>query len=434
MDKIRSISALEMLDSRGRPTLGVVVTLYNRATAMASVPAGASIGELEACELRDRDPKRYLGQGVRRAVANVNEVIAPRLRRESASDQRRLDGLLREMDGTNDKSNLGANAMLGVSLAVARVAARVQEKPLYRHLRELAGMKSEKAWVLPIPLMNILNGGRHARNNVDFQEFMVFPAGAPTFAEGLRYGVETFLTLERLLDEAGRTTSVGDEGGFAPDLNQNEEAIRLVLDAITAAGYHPGREICIALDVAASEFFENDEYEFKKSDGTRLRADGMAQLYGDLINDYPIVSIEDGLSEQDWDGWKGLTQALGKQVQLVGDDLFATHAEVLARGIREGVGNAILVKPNQIGTLTETLEVIALAKKTGYGVIVSHRAGDTEDTFIADLAVATNAGQIKAGSPCRSERTAKYNRLLVIEKELGTQSCYGQAVFRSHRP
>ena len=431
MDKIRSISALEVLDSRGHPTVGVMVTLFNHMTAMATVPGGASIGELEAHELRDGDPKRYLGLGVERAVASVNEDIAPRLKRESVGDQRRIDKLLCEMDGTEDKSELGANAILGVSLAVARVAAQVRELPLYRHLRELSGVRSEEPWVLPIPMMNILNGGRHARNNVDFQEFMIYPAGAPTFADGLRFGVETFLTLQRLLDEAGRTTSVGDEGGFAPDLKQNEEAIKLILDAITAAGYQPGKDISIALDVAAGEFFEGDDYALRKSDGTRLRADGMTQLYGDLINDYPIVSIEDGLAQHDWEGWKTLTRVLGKQVQLVGDDLFATHPEVLARGIQEGVGNAILVKPNQIGTVSETLNTIDLAQKAGYGVIVSHRAGDTEDSFIADLAVASNAGQIKAGSACRSERTAKYNRLLVIEKELAAQSCYGRAVFKS---
>jgi enolase len=431
MDKIRSVSALEVLDSRGHPTLAVTITLYNRMAATAFVPSGASIGALESRELRDQDSKRYSGKGVLRAVANVNEIIAPRLQREPATEQRRVDALLREIDGSDDKGKLGANAILGVSLAVARVAALVREKPLYSHLRELAGIRAPEPWVLPIPLMNILNGGQHARNNADFQEFMIFPGGAPTFAEGLRYGVETFHALQRILHEKGRVTSTGDEGGFAPDLEQNEEAIQLILDAIAQAGYRPGKDVSIALDVAASEFFEDGEYVFSKSDGTRMRANVLAELYADLITDYPIVSIEDGLAEDDWDGWKLLTKVLGKRVQLVGDDLFATHPQVLARGIHDGVANAILIKPNQIGTVTETLDTIALANQAGYGVVVSHRAGDTEDTFIADLAVAINAGQIKAGSACRSERTAKYNRLLMIERELGAQACYGRAVFKT---
>jgi enolase len=434
MDKIRSISAMELLDSRGHPAVGVTVTLYNHQTATALVPAGASIAELEACELRDHDPKRFLGWGVLRAVANVNDIIAPRLKREPASDQRRLDGLLRELDGTPDKSRLGANALLGVSLAVARAAALAQERPLYRHLRGLAGLSAAELFVLPIPMMNIVNGGRHARNNVDFQEFMIFPAGAPTFAEALRYGTETFLTLERLLHEQGRVTSVGDEGGFAPDLEKNEQALKLILDAITAAGHEPGKDIALALDVAASEFFEAGDYVFDKSDGSRLQANGMAQFYGDLLTDYPIVSIEDGMAENDWDGWKVLTQAVGKRVQLVGDDVFATHPDVLERGIREGVANAVLIKPNQIGTLSEALDAITLAQQAGYGVVISHRSGDTEDTFIADLAVATNAGQIKTGSACRAERTAKYNRLLMIEKELGAEACYGRAIFKTRKP
>jgi enolase len=430
MDKIRSISALEVLDSRGQPTLAVTATLDNRLAGTAFVPAGASIGAREARELRDEDSKRYLGKGVLRAVANVNEIIAPRLKREAAGEQRRVDDLLREIDGTEDKSKLGSNAMLGVSLAVARAAALAQDMPLYRYLRGITGNMAQEGWVLPIPLMNMINGGRHARNNLDFQEFMIFPAGASSFADGLRCGVETYHTLGRMLEQRACVTATGDVGGFAPDLEQNEEAIQLILDAISSAGYQPGKEISIAVDAAASEFFADGEYALSKSDGTCLSSEAMTEFYGDLITDYPIVSIEDGLAEEDWEGWKVLTRALGKRVQLVGDDLFATHDDLLTRGVRDGGGNAILIKPNQIGTLSETLDVIKLASSAGYGVIISSRSGDTEDTFITDLAVATNAGQIKVGSACRAERTAKYNRLLMIGQELGPQACYGRAVFR----
>jgi len=398
MNKIRSITALEILDSRGNPTVAVTVTLSSGVTASAAVPSGASTGEREACELRDNDPKRYLGKGVSKAVANVNEVLAPQLSGRDVTEQKKLDDLMRGMDGTSTKSKLGANAILGVSLALARVAATATGLPLYRYLRELAGMPATDRFVLPAPMMNILNGGQHATNNIDFQEFMVFPVGAPTFAEALRYGVETFYTLKKILQKNQLVTSVGDEGGFAPNLKSNEEAIAMILQAIEQAGFKRGEQIALALDPAASELFQNGEYVFAKSDGTRMTAAVITELYGDLVNDYPIVSIEDGLAENDWDGWKFLTKELGKKIQLVGDDIFVTNTEIFARGLKEGVANAILIKPNQIGTVSETLDAIAMAKKAGYGIVISHRSGETEDTFIADLAVATNAGQIKTGS------------------------------------
>jgi enolase len=430
MTKIHKINALEILDSRGNPTVMVSVALNNGITASACVPSGASTGIREAVELRDGDAKRYGGKGVLKAVANVNQLIAPKLKGKSPHAQKEIDALMCELDSTENKSKLGANAILGVSMAVARAAALAAGHPLYRHLRSLAELPSEAGWVLPAPMVNILNGGRHAANNVDFQEFMVFPIGAPTFKEALRYAAETFQTLKEMLQTPTRTTAVGDEGGFAPDLEGNEEALAMLVRAIARAGFDPGRQIALALDAAASEFFEGGEYVLSKSDGTRILPAAMAAFYGDLINDYPIFSIEDALAENDWEAWKPLTRRLGDRVQLVGDDLFTTNASVLARGIQEGIANAILIKPNQIGTLSETFEAMAMARKAGYATIISHRAGETEDTFIADLSVATNSGQIKTGSVCRSERTAKYNRLLAIEHELGDQAQYGGALFR----
>jgi enolase len=418
MSTVIEVHAREILDSRGNPTVEADVVLASGARGRAAVPSGASTGEHEAVELRDGDTNRYLGKGVVEAARNVNEVIGPRLEGMDAADQIAIDAEMMELDGTPNKSKLGANAILAVSLAVARAAAEETGLPLYRYLG------GPMARVLPVPMMNILNGGAHASNNVDAQEFMVVPIGADSFGEALRMGVEVFHALKKVLSKKGLSTAVGDEGGFAPMLPSNEAALDSVMQAIEAAGYQPGQDLAIALDVAASELHQDGEYVFKKGDGTRRSAEQMVDLYQSWIDRYPIVSIEDGLAEDDWAGWSALTERLHDRVQLVGDDLFVTNVDRLGRGIEEGVANAVLVKVNQIGTLTETLQCIELAKGSGYGVIISHRSGETEDTFIADLAVATGAGQIKTGSASRTDRTAKYNQLLRIAEELGELAHY----------
>jgi enolase len=418
--QITRLVAREILDSRGNPTVEVDVWA-NGALGRAAVPSGASTGQREALELRDGDKTRYLGKGVRRAVANVNGEIADAVRGKTL-DQRSLDRLLIDLDGTPSKSRLGANALLGVSMAAARAGAAAAGIPLYQHLAQLAGTGS--ATLLPVPMMNILNGGAHADSSVDFQEFMVMPAGMPSFAEALRAGVEVFHALRGILKKAGHSTGVGDEGGFAPNLRSNREALDLVLEATRVAGLKAGDEVFLALDVASSELWQDGKYVFSKSkEPTRTPAE-MVALYEDWTRQYPIVSIEDGVAESDWDGWKALTRALGDRVQLVGDDVFVTNPEILKKGIAEGVGNALLVKLNQIGTVTETLDAMALARGAGYATVISHRSGETEDTTIADLAVGTSAGQIKTGSASRSDRVAKYNQLLRIEEELGASARY----------
>ena len=422
--KIKTIVAREVLDSRGNPTVEVDVTLSNGATGRAAVPSGASTGSHEALELRD-GKKRYGGKGVLKAVDHITRIIASALRGRDARRQEEIDRLMIDLDGTPNKRRLGANAILGVSLAVAKAAAAAAKVPLFRYLG------GSRATTLPVPMMNILNGGVHADSSVDLQEFMVVPVGARTFADGLRMGVETFHALKAVLKERGYSTAVGDEGGFAPRLQSNQEAIEVILAAIERAGYQPGRQIALALDPAASEFYEDGEYVFRKSDGSRRPSAAMVDFYRDWVERYPIVSIEDGLSEDDWDGWKALTQRLGQRTQLIGDDLFVTSPERLRRGIDAGVANSILIKLNQIGSLTETLETIECAKRAGYTTVISHRSGETEDATIADLAVAVNAGQIKTGSACRGERTAKYNQLLRIEALLGRRAVYpGRAAFR----
>ncbi len=421
--RIRKVTAREILDSRGNPTVEVDVQLRNGMIGRAAVPSGASTGEHEALELRDKQ-KRYLGKGVRKAVDHVNRVIAPKLRGRDARQQQAIDQLMIELDGTPNKRRLGANATLGASLAVARAAAAAAGEPLFRYL----GGRSART--LPVPMLNIVNGGAHADSSVDLQEFMIVPVGAPRFAEALRMGAEVFHTLKGVLAKRGYDTAVGDEGGFAPRLPSNQDAIEVILQAIERAGYKPGRQIALALDPAASEFYEDGAYVFRKSDGSRRSSAQMVNFYARWVAKYPIVSIEDGLAEDDWDGWAELTKRLGERTQLVGDDLFVTSSERLRRGIETGVGNSILIKLNQIGTLTETLETIALAKRAGYTTVISHRSGETEDSTIADLAVAVNAGQIKTGSPCRGERTAKYNQLLRIEETLGRRAIYaGRAAF-----
>jgi len=429
MTQIDHIQAREILDSRGNPTVEADVTLAGGVMGRAAVPSGASTGEHEAVELRDGDPKRFGGKGVLKAVGNVNNVIAPQLKGNDALDQQAIDRLLIELDGSPTKSNLGANALLAVSLATARAAAASQKLPLYRYLG------GANANTLPVPMMNIINGGAHADNNVDFQEFMIVPVGAGKFSEALRMGAEVFHTLKSVLKKKGYTTSVGDEGGFAPNLKSNEEAIETILEAISQAGYQAGTDILLALDPAASEFYDGSSYVFKKSDGRKLSSQQMISFWKDWADNYPIISIEDGMAENDWDGWKALTEAIGGRVQLVGDDLFVTNTKFLQKGIELGVANSILIKVNQIGTLTETLECIELAKSNGRTAVISHRSGETEDAFIADLAVATNAGQIKTGSLSRSDRIAKYNQLLRIEEELGGRGRYpGRSAFLSETP
>jgi enolase len=429
MTTIINVTGREILDSRGNPTVEVDVALESGAFGRAAVPSGASTGEHEAVEMRDGDKERYLGKGVLNAVKNVNEVIAPEILGFDASEQVELDSLMVELDGTPNKATLGANAILGVSLAVARAAANAFGMPLYRYIG------GTNAHVLPIPMMNILNGGKHADNNVDLQEFMVAPDGACCFREGLRMGAEVFHALKAVLKARGLNTSVGDEGGFAPDLGSNEEAIAVIIEAIEKAGYKPGEEVSICLDPASSEFFGQDakgrgikapgKYVLASED-KQLSPAEMADYYADLCERYPIKSIEDGHAEDDWDGWRAMTEKLGGKIQLVGDDLFVTNTERLAQGIEQGIANSILIKLNQIGTLTETLDAIEMAHKASYTAVVSHRSGETEDAIIADVAVATNAGQIKTGSACRTDRICKYNQLLRIEEELGEAATYGE--------
>jgi enolase len=425
--KIQRVHAREVLDSRGQPTVEVEVTLKNGVVGRATVPSGASTGAHEAVELRDGG-KRFLGKSVLRAVSNINEKIAPRLRGKEARDQEGLDNMMIALDGRVNKGKLGANAILGVSLAVAHAQALAQRLPLYRYLG------GAQAKTLPVPMLNLLNGGAHADNNVDIQEFMIVPYGIRSFKEALRAAAEIFQTLKRILHERSLSTAVGDEGGFAPRLASNGEAIDLLLEAITQAGYKAGTQVALALDVASSEFYDDGKYVFKKSDGHSREHDDMVHLYEDWVRQYPIISIEDGCAEDDWEGWKALTEALGSKVQLVGDDLFVTNQVRLKRGIDSGVANSILIKVNQIGSLSETLATMAVAKQAGYTTIMSHRSGETEDVTIADLAVATNAGQIKTGAPCRGERTAKYNQLLRIEEELGKGAVYaGKKAFHVRR-
>jgi len=418
----------EVLDSRGNPTVEVDVRLADGSLGRAAVPSGASTGEREAVELRDGDAKRYLGKGVKKAVDNVSREIAPALVGSDARDQAALDGRMIELDGTPNKGRLGANAILAVSLAAAKAAAASQRTPLYRYVGG-AGART-----LPVPLMNVVNGGAHADNRLDFQEYMIVPAAAHSFAEGLRIGAEVFHHLRKVLKEKKLATGVGDEGGFAPDLGSNEEALGLIGEACERAGHRPGEQIWFALDVAASEFHQGDKYVYKKSDGSSRSGDDMVKMYADWCGRYPLISIEDGVGEADWPTWKKLTDALGKKVQLVGDDLFCTNTQILARGIQSGVANSILVKVNQIGTLTETLEAVEMARKAGYTAIMSHRSGETEDSTIADLAVATGCGMIKTGSASRSDRMAKYNQLLRIEEELGKAALYpGLSAFAGRR-
>jgi enolase len=425
---IVDIKAREILDSRGNPTLEVEVVLDDDSFGRAAVPSGASTGEFEAVELRDGDKARYLGKGVKKAVQNVNEEIAPQIIGLDATSQAKIDKILIELDGTENKGKLGANAILGVSLAVAKAAAAYSGLPLYQYI---GGVNAK---VLPVPMMNILNGGSHAANNVDLQEFMVMPTGAPNFAEALRMGAEIFHTLKKVLSGKGYATGVGDEGGFAPNLKSNEEAVEAILEAIEKAGYKAGTDVHLALDPAASEFYENGKYVFKKSDGSVKSSEQMVAFWANWIKKYPIISIEDGLAEEDWEGWKMLTEKIGRKVQLVGDDIFVTNTKRLARGIKEGIANSILIKLNQIGTLTETLEAIQMAKQAGYTCVISHRSGETEDTTIADLAVAVNAGQIKTGSASRTDRICKYNQLLRLEEYLGdTAVFWGKSAFYNLR-
>jgi enolase len=421
--QITRVIGREILDSRGNPTVEADVWAGN-AFGRAAVPSGASTGEREALELRDGDPKRYLGKGVRKAVDHVNTTIANALKGMELN-QRAIDDALIKLDGTPTKSRLGANALLAVSMATARAAAVAQKLPLYAHLANISGRVAGGNYVLPVPMLNILNGGAHADSNVDFQEFMVMPVGAATFAEGLRAGTEIFHALRGILKKAGHSTGVGDEGGFAPNLKSNREALDAVLEAIGKAGLQAGTDVYIALDVASSELWDNGKYVFKKSGESTRTSEQMVELYVDWVRQYPIISIEDGVAEGDWDGWKLLTRTLGDRVQVVGDDVFVTNPAILRRGISDGVGNALLVKLNQIGTVSETLDAIDMAREAHYATIISHRSGETEDTTIADLAVGTSAGQIKTGSASRSDRVAKYNQLLRIEEELGAAARYG---------
>ena len=419
MSVIELVYAREVLDSRGNPTVEVEVALESGAVGRAIVPSGASTGAFEAVELRDGDKGRYIGKGVEKAVANVNEIIAPELEGMDAFDQPAIDALMIELDGTHNKGKLGANAILGVSMAVARAAAEELGLPLFQYI---GGVNAKQ---LPVPMMNILNGGEHADNSVDVQEFMILPVGAKSFREGLRMGAEVFHSLKKVLSERGLACGVGDEGGFAPNLGSNREALELIVEAIEKAGYKPGDDVRLGLDVAATEMYDKETKLYDlKHEGKKLTAEQMVDLYEEWVNNFPIVTIEDGLDEEDWDGRKVLTERLGKKVQLVGDDLFVTNTERLERGIEAGVANSILIKVNQIGTITETLDAIEMAKRAGYTAVISHRSGETEDTTIADLAVAVNAGQIKTGAPSRTDRVAKYNQLLRIEEMVGEQARY----------
>ncbi len=422
--KIKEVKGREIIDSRGNPTVEVDVILEDGSLGRAAVPSGASTGEHEAVELRDGDKKRYMGKGVTKAVANVNGEIAAKVKGMDALAQEKLDRTLIELDGTPNKGRLGANAILGVSLAAAKAAAASKKMPLFKYIG------GEGANVLPIPMMNIINGGKHADNNVDLQEFMAMPIGAPSFREALRMGSEVFHNLQKILHSMGLTTSVGDEGGFAPDLRSNEEAVEVIIEAIKAAGYEPGKDICIALDPASSEFFKDGTYILNAEKEPQKTPDQMADFYARWAEKYPIVSIEDGMAEDDWVGWKELTDKLGKKTQLVGDDLFVTNTERLKEGIEKGIANSILIKVNQIGTLTETLEAIKMAKDAGYTAVISHRSGETEDTTISHLAVATGVGQIKTGSTSRTDRVCKYNELLRIEEMLGDKAVYGSKIWK----
>jgi enolase len=428
MGEIADVFAREILDSRGNPTIEVEVILETGAMGRAAVPSGASTGKREALELRDGDKKRYMGKGVLKAVENVNDEIGPQLMGLESSEQAFIDKIMIEMDGTQNKGKLGANAILGVSLAVAKASAEEAGMPLYRYI---GGVNAKE---MPVPMMNILNGGAHADNNVDIQEFLILPVGAKNFTEAVRIGAEVFHSLKSVLKAKGHNTAVGDEGGFAPNLKSNEEAVEMVLAGIEKAGYKPGRDVMLALDAAASEFYEKGAYVFKKSDKSKKSSDEMIKFYETWVKKYPIISLEDGLAEGDWEGWKNLTAALGKKVQIVGDDIFVTNPKILKKGIEEGIANSILIKLNQIGTLTETLDTIEMAKKAGYTNVISHRSGETEDTTLADLAVATNAGQIKTGSLSRTDRVAKYNQLIRIEEELDEEARFsGKNAFYSIR-
>ena len=419
MSVIESVYAREVLDSRGNPTVEVEVVLESGAEGRAIVPSGASTGAFEAVELRDGDKSRYLGKGTQTAVDNVNNIIAEQLEGMESTDQPAIDALLIELDGTHNKGKLGANAILGVSMAVARASAEELGLPLYQYI---GGVNAK---LLPVPMMNISNGGEHADNSVDVQEFMILPVGAPTFKEGLRMGAEVFHSLKKVLSERGLACGVGDEGGFAPNLGSNREALELIVEAIEKAGYEPGKDVMLGLDVAATEMYDKETKLYDlKHEGKKLTAEEMVDLYEDWATNFPIITIEDGLDEEDWDGWKVLTERLGKKIQLVGDDLFVTNTERLERGIEAGVANSILIKVNQIGTITETLDAIEMAKRAGYTAVISHSSGETEDTTIADLAVAVNAGQIKTGAPSRTDRVAKYNQLLRIEEMVGEQARY----------
>ncbi|MGC9196430.1 MAG: phosphopyruvate hydratase [Syntrophobacteraceae bacterium] len=422
--KIADVRALEILDSRGNPTLRVFVALENGTVALASVPSGASTGENEAIELRDGDVKRYGGKGVLMAVNNVERIIGPALKGKDPADQAQIDSILINLDGTPNKSNLGANATVGVSMAVARAAAINSGRPLYAFLGQKDRLR------VPVPMMNVINGGKHADNSIDFQEFMIMPGGAPNFKEALRFAAETFHALKGILKKGGYSTNVGDEGGFAPDLKSNEEACEVILEAIETAGYRPGKDISIALDPAASSFYDSGVYDLKKSGQGKKTSAEMTELYKSWIAKYPIVSLEDGLAENDWEGFKAHTAALGDKIQVVGDDIYVTNTRFINRGIEEKSTNAVLIKLNQIGTVTETVEAVELCRRAGWGYVISHRSGETEDVFLADFAVAMGGGQIKTGSLCRSERIAKYNRLLEIEAELGAGSVFQNPLAR----
>lgn len=426
MSAIIDVIGREILDSRGNPTVEAEVVLESGATGRVAVPSGASTGVREAIELRDKDPKRYGGKGVLKAVEHVNTELADAVIGLEATDQAFIDRKMIELDGTDNKSRLGANAILAVSMAVARAAAEETGMPLYRYFGGMGAVE------LPVPMMNVINGGAHANNNLDLQEFMIIPLGAPSFKEALRYGAETFHALKKIINSKGMSTAVGDEGGFAPKCESHEEAIELIMEAIKAAGLEPGRDVCIGLDCASSEFYENGKYTLAKSSGKSMTAEEWAQVLKGWVEKYPIISIEDGMAEGDWEGWKHLTDLLGGKIQLVGDDLFVTNPKILKEGIEKGVANSILIKVNQIGTLSETFEAIDMAKKAGYTAVVSHRSGETEDSTIADIAVGLNAGQIKTGSMSRSDRMAKYNQLLRIEEDLGSVAVYpGRAAFYS---
>jgi enolase len=417
MSKIKKITGREILDSRGNPTVEVDVILDNGILGRAAIPSGASTGSKEAVELRDGDKSRYLGKGVLKAVNNVNELIAPQVIGKDSKEQKRIDYLMIDLDGTENKAKLGANAILGVSLAVAKAAAQNEGLSIFRYLG------GEDARRLPVPFFNILNGGKHADNNVDIQEFMIAPIGAKSFKEALRMGAETYHNLKSVLKSKGLNTAVGDEGGFAPNLTSNEDAVKIIIAAIEKAGYRPGQDISIVLDPAASEFYQDGRY-ILKTDNSRLTSKEMVKYYANLISKYPIISIEDGLAEDDWDGWRVLTKELAERTQLTGDDIFVTNPKILAQGIKKEIANSVLIKLNQIGTLTETLETVGMAKRAGYTCVFSHRSGETEDSFLADITVATNAGQLKTGAPARSERLAKYNQLLRIEEELGNKAVF----------